>query len=90
MILIWIMITRKQARNKALNWVNEIISKEGGKSIAVKMPRKGKCTWTWNEYKQAIIHDSNLFDGKKEVIGTNPIDDFYRYLVYEEEHKLTN
>lgn len=84
------MVTRQEAKRKALECVNEIIRQKGGRSIAVQMTRKGKCTWTWNEYKKAIIDDSNLLDGDKEVIGTNPIDDFYRYLVYKEEHRLTN
>lgn len=82
------MVTRQQAKEKALACTNEMIRLRGGNSAAIQMPRKGKCIWSWNEYKKAIIDDSNLMDGNKEVIGTNPIDSFYRYLVYAEEHRL--
>ena len=84
------MVTREQARQKALACVNEMIKKEGGNAISVSMPRKGKCSWTWNEYKQAIVDDCDLKDGDKFVEGTNPIDTLYRYMVYREERNLPN
>ena len=82
------MVTREQAKNRALEMVNELISKNGGNSISFSCPRKGKCSWTNNEVKQAILNDSNLYDGTIEVKGTNPIDDVFRYLQYAEEHNL--
>lgn len=82
------MVTRNQARQKALDCTNEMIKQHGGNAAAITMLRRGKCTWTWNEYKQAIIDDCDLKDGDKFVEGTNPIDDFYRYMVYREEKKL--
>lgn len=84
------MVTRFQARQKALDCVNEMIKKEGGNAVAVAMPRRGKCSWTWNEYKQAIVDDCDLKDGDKFVEGTNPIDTLYRYMVYCEERNLPN
>lgn len=56
------MITREQARSRALVMINEIIRQKGGNSIFMTSPRKGKCTWTCNEVKQAILNDTNLFD----------------------------
>lgn len=82
------MITREYARSRALKMINEVIKKEGGESIFIKTPRKGKSSWTCNEVKQAIINDTNLFDGNIEVKNTNPIDDVLRYLKYAEEHNL--
>ena len=81
-------ISRKYAQQRALDLIEDIIKREGGNSISFKCPRKGKCYWTNNEVKQAIINDRNLYDGKHEVKNTNPIDDVMRYLRYAEEHNL--
>lgn len=90
MIKIWIMVTREESRMKALDCVNEIINQRGGRSIAVHIKRKGKRTWTWNEYKEAIVNDSNLYDGDKEVMGTNPIDEFHKQFVFSFGDTLPN
>lgn len=83
------MVTRNYAKKRALAMANEMIRKEGGNSVAFASPRRGKCSWTWNEYKEAVVNDSCLLDEKgREVKGTNPIDDVYKYLVYAEERKL--
>lgn len=82
------MITREQARSRAMDMINEIIRQKGGSSIFMKIPRKGKCTWTCNEVKQAILNDTNLFDGKIEIKNTNPVTDVLRYLKYAKEHNL--
>lgn len=84
------MVTRKQAQQKALACANEMIRTNGGNSTAVSSPLKGKkCSWTWNEYKEAVINDCNLLDEHgNEIKGMNPIDDMYNYLVYAQEHCL--
>lgn len=84
------MVTRKQAQQKALDCANDMIRTNGGNSIAFSSPRKGKkCSWTWNEYKQAVIEDRNLLDERgNEIKGMNPIDDMFNYLVYAIEHHL--
>lgn len=83
------MITRKGAQKKALACANEMIKKNGGESVAFASPRKGKCSWTWNEYKEAVLNDRCLLDERgREIKGTNPVDDMYNYLVYAQEHRL--
>ena len=83
------MITREQARQRALEAINEIIRKEGGQANGLMSPRKGKCAWTNLEIKQAIVEDRNLIDyDGKEIKGMNPVDDMFRYLQYEEDSKL--
>lgn len=83
------MITREQARQRALDAINEIIRKEGGQAKGLMSPRKGKCSWTNMEVKQAIIADRNLLDENgKEIKGMNPVDDMLRYLQYAEERHL--
>lgn len=84
------MVTREESRRKALACVNEIINQRGGRSIAVHIKRKGKQTWTWNEYKEAIVKNSNLYDGDKEVFGTNPIDVFHKNIVFNIGDTLPN
>jgi hypothetical protein len=90
MIKIRIMVKREELKRKALACVNEIINQRGGRSIAVHIKRKGKRTWTWNEYKEAIVNDSNLYDGDKEVMGTNPIDEFHKQFVFNFGDTLPN
>lgn len=83
------MITREQARQRALDAINEITRKEGGQAKGLMSPRKGKCAWTNLEIKQAIIEDRNLLDyDGTEIKGTNPVDDMFRYLQYAEDRKL--
>lgn len=83
------MITREEARQRALDAINEIIRKEGGQSKGLMSPCRGKCTWTNMEVKQAIVADRNLLDENgKEINGMNPVDDMLRYLQYAEDRKL--
>lgn len=80
------MITRKEAKDRALEMINQIIRFEGGNSIGLTKPRKGKKSWTNNEVKQAILEDRNLYDGTIEVKGTNPVDSVFETLKFAEEH----
>lgn len=83
------MVTREEARQRALDAINEIIRKEGGQSKGLMAVRRGKCTWTNMEVKQAIIADRNLLDENgEEIKGMNPVDDMLRYLQYAEDRKL--
>ena len=83
------MVTREEARQRALDAINEIIRKEGGQSKGLMATRRGKCTWTNMEVKQAIVADRNLLDENgQEINGMNPVDDMLRYLQYVEERKL--
>ena len=83
------MVTREEARKRALDAINEIIRKEGGQSKGLMSPRRGKCAWTNMEVKQAIVADRNLLDENgNEIKGMNPVDDMLRYLQYVEDRKL--
>ena len=83
------MVTREEARQKAIESINDLIRKEGGDAVMLKSPRIGKCSWTNNEVKQAILDDRNLLeDDGTEVEGTNPVDMYYDYMKYAEEHHL--
>lgn len=84
------MITRTEAKQRALDAINEIIRKEGGQAKGLLSPRKGKCSWTNIEVRDAIIEDRNLLDENgKEIKGLNPVDDMLRYLKYAEERRLS-
>lgn len=85
------MIPREQARQKALDAINEIIRKEGGQSKGLMAVRRGKCSWTNMEVKQAIIADRNLLDENgNEIEGMNPVDDMLNYLIYIEKRNHKN
>ena len=76
------MVTREQAKERALEMINQIIRTEGGQSIGLTKKQKGKNSWTNIEIKNAIIHDCNLPN------GPNPIDEIYDSLVYMENHGM--
>lgn len=71
-------MTRQEAKQIALNMVNDGIAKYGCDAIYVQSPCVGKCSWTYKEALTAIINDTNL-----ENTNTNIIDavlEYYEYL----------
>lgn len=63
-------MTRKEAQKEALNSIDERIAIEGENAIALMAPQPGKNSWTWKEFREAVINDIPL-DGT----NTNLIDD---------------
>ena len=82
---------RKTAKNILLKQVNKDIEIFGEDAITLASPMKGKNSWTYKEYKQAIVEDKCL-----ENTNLNPIDtllEYDKYLIktkghgYEENNK---
>ena len=76
-------MTREQAKQIALKSADDEIQKHGEDAIALMCPKIGKDHWTWKEYKDAIINDTNLEDSE-----TNPIDTILNYEKYRIEHGM--
>ena len=77
---------REAAKKLLLKSVDKEIKKHGEDAIAMMSPRRGKCSWTWKEYKEAIINDTSLAE-----IDDNPIDDilnFNKYLIEKRGYGL--
>lgn len=82
------MITREQAKQIALDYVNKEIENHGEDCIIIEAPMPGKNTWTAKEYKDAIINDTWL-----ENTTENPIDaiiNFYNWQKRKEDHEINN
>ena len=78
-------MTREQARQFALKGVEKEIQEHGEDAIALMAPMPGKNHWSWKEYKEAIINDTNL-----EESETNPIDAILSYNKYRIEHGMSS
>ena len=76
-------MTREQAKNIILKTVKKEIKKDGEDAIALMSPKTGKDHWTWKEYKEAVINDTNLEDS-----SMNPIDSMLKYEEYRLEHGM--
>ena len=70
-------MTRKQAQEWLLHHINEKIEQYGEHEIAVACPKRGKNSWTYNEFKHAVENDICL-----EGSTMNPIDDSIKYFDY--------
>lgn len=82
------MITREQAKQIALDYVNKEIENHGEDYIIMEAPMPGKNIWTAKEYKDAIINDTWL-----ENTTENPIDaiiNFYNWQKRKENHETNN
>lgn len=75
-------MTRKEAQEILLKSVEKEIAKHGEDALAVAMPRKGKNSWTWKEYKEAVINDTDL----EGCEYSNPIDSVLRLDKWKKEH----
>lgn len=74
-------MTREEAKRILLKSVEENIKKFGEDADAVMMPMKGKNSWTWKEYKEAVENDTDL----AECEDSNPIDSYLRYVAWKEK-----
>ena len=77
-------MTREQAKQILLKSIEKEIKKYGEDTVAVMSPMPGKNSWTWKEYKEAIINDTDL-EGCED---SNPIDSLIRYDEYRLEHGM--
>lgn len=64
---------RETAKKLLIKSVDKEIKKYGENAIAIASPKKGKNSWTWKEYKEAIVNDTSL-----KEIDYNPIDSILR------------
>ena len=79
-------MTREQAKQILLKSVEKEIKMHGEDTIAVMSPMPGKNSWTWKEYKEAILNDT-ILEGTEDM---NPIDSLLRYEDYRLERGLTS
>ncbi len=76
------MITREQAKQIALGYVNKEIEMHGEDCIIISAPTIGKNTWTAKEYKDAVINDTCL-----ENTTENPIDSIINFYNWQKKKK---
>jgi hypothetical protein len=77
-------MTREQAKQILLKSLEKEIKKHGENTVAVMSPMPGKNSWTYKEYKEAVINDTDL-EGCED---SNPIDSLIRYDEYRLEHGM--
>jgi hypothetical protein len=77
-------MTREQAKQILLKSIEKEIKKYGEDTVAVMSPMPGKNFWTYKEYKDAVINDTDL-DGCED---SNPIDSLIRYDEYRLERGM--
>ena len=80
------MITRKQAQEISLKSIEEEMRRENKTldDICMMSPRRGKCSWTFREYKEAIMEDKPLAGLENETNET-PIDEILNLEKYLNE-----
>ena len=74
-------MTREQAKKYLLQYVEDSISEHGENGIALLCPKIGKCSWSWKEYKEAVVNDTDLEDCE----NSNPIDGILKLDKYLKE-----
>lgn len=77
-------MTREEAKKILLMEADKEIKKHGEDATAVMSPKIGKDHWTWKEYREAVVNDTNLED----CTDSNPIDMLIRYDEYRLERGL--
>lgn len=77
-------MTREEAKQILLQQLEKDIKKHGEDGIALMSPRIGKDHWTYKEYKEAVVNDTDLEDCE----DSNPIDTLLRYEEYRLERGL--
>ena len=77
-------MTREQAKKILLKSLEKEIKKHGENTVAVMSPMPGKNSWTYKEYKEAVINDTDL-EGCED---SNPIDSLIKYDEYRLERGL--
>ena len=78
-------MTREEAKELCLKLLEEDMEKNNKSldDVFLMSPRRGKDSWTYGEYKEAVINDKPLdgLDTEK-----TPIDDMLNYQRYLKEH----
>ena len=77
-------MTREQAKKILLISIEKEIKKHGENAPALMSPKIGKNLWTYKEYKEAVINDTDLEDCE----DSNPIDSLINYENYRLERGL--
>lgn len=82
-------MTREEAKSLTLKWFEDDMRKNNRSmdDIFVMSPRRGKCSWTYAEYKDAVVNDKPLCGLEGETTKT-PIDDTLDFVKYCKEHEL--
>ena len=75
-------MTREEAKQILLEEIEEYIKKEGEDGIALQCPKPSKNSWTWKEYKEAVVNDTDL-EGCED---SNPIDTLIDLENWRREH----
>jgi hypothetical protein len=75
-------MTRIEAQQYLLKEVEKEILEHGEDGIALMCPQPGKNFWTWKEYKEAVINDTDLESCK----DSNPIDAVLNLEKWKKEH----
>lgn len=77
-------MTREEAKKILLIDIEKSIKKFGEDATAVMSPKVGKNYWTWKEYREAVVNDTDLDD----CTDSNPIDTLINYDKYRLERGL--
>jgi len=82
-------ITREEAQKQLLDQLAFQVATEGKSwdDVCVISPRKGKSSWTYREWYDAVKEDRNPV-GFDEDEDQNPIDSYLRYLEYKKHREL--
>lgn len=75
-------MTRIEAQQYLLKEVEKEILEHGEDGIALQCPKLGKNSWTWKEYKEAVVNDTDL-EGCED---SNPIDTLLDLDNWRKEH----
>ena len=75
-------MTRIEAQQYLLKEVEKEILEHGENGIALQCPKPGKNSWTWKEYKEAVVNDTDL-EGCED---SNPIDAFLNLEEWKKKH----
>ena len=76
------VMTRNEAQQIVLKEVENEIKKYGEDGIALLCPKPGKNSWTWKEYKEAVMNDTDL----EGCENSNPIDAFLNLEEWKKKH----
>lgn len=79
-------MTRKEAQDLCLKWLEENMEKNDRTldDICLMSPRIGKDSWTYREYKEAVVNDKPLC-GLEDETSETPIDDILNFEKYKKE-----
>lgn len=76
-------MTRQEAQNSLLRWIDEEIAKCGENENFMASPKIGKNSWSLKEARESVINDVELEDS-----GTNLIDDLLNLEKWHNERNI--